>query len=59
MPLDFAEVFVELVGTSLVLQTLVGRIIIALMNLLGASLMLVWRDPSERASVALDSRPAS
>jgi len=33
----------------LVVQALFGGLVIAGMNLLGASLVLVWRDPSERA----------
>ncbi|MBO4247396.1 ZIP family metal transporter [Halomicrobium sp. IBSBa] len=43
------ELFVRVVGTDPVVQGLVGGIVIATMNLLGASLVLVWRDPSERA----------
>jgi len=45
----FAEVFVRVAGTNPVVQALVGGIVIAGMNLLGAVLVLVWRDPSERA----------
>ena len=48
MQIEFAEAFVRVVGTSPVVQALAGGIIIALMNLFGASLVLVWRDPSER-----------
>ncbi|WP_302081931.1 ZIP family metal transporter [Salinibaculum rarum] len=44
-----ADTFVELVGTDPVVQGLVGGIVIAAMNLFGASLVLVWRNPSERA----------
>jgi ZIP family zinc transporter len=44
-----AEQFVELVGSDPVVQGLAGGIVIASMNLLGASLVFVWRDPSERA----------
>jgi len=44
-----AETFVDLVGENAVVQALVGGIVIASLNLLGASLVLVWRDPSERA----------
>jgi len=36
-------------GQRLVVQALLGGLVIAGMNLLGASLVLVWRDPSERA----------
>ena len=43
------EQFVALVGTDPILQALVGGVVIATTNLLGASLVLVWRDPSERA----------
>ena len=43
------ETFVDLVGTDPVVQGLVGGLVIAGMNLLGASLVMVWRDPSERA----------
>jgi len=43
------EEFVRLVGTSPVLQALAGGLVIATLNLLGASLILVWRNPSERA----------
>ena len=49
MPVDIAELFVRIVGPSPVTQALAGGLIIALLNLLGASLILVWRDPSERA----------
>jgi ZIP family zinc transporter len=43
------EVFTELFGTDPVFLGLVGGVVIALFNLFGASLVLVWRDPSERA----------
>ena len=46
---EFAGAFVRLVGTSPVMQALAGGLIIASMNLLGASLVLVWRNPSEWA----------
>ncbi|MEF8853489.1 MAG: ZIP family metal transporter [Haloarculaceae archaeon] len=36
-------------GQGLFVQALLGGLVIAGMNLLGASLVLVWRDPSERA----------
>jgi ZIP family zinc transporter len=42
------EVFVRLVGTDPIVQALVGGLVIATTNLFGASLVLVWRDPSER-----------
>jgi ZIP family zinc transporter len=41
---------VETLGAqSTLVQALVGGVVIAGLNLLGASLVLVWRDPSERA----------
>jgi ZIP family zinc transporter len=43
------DTFVDVVGTDPLLQGLAGGVVIAAMNLLGASLVLVWRDPSERA----------
>jgi ZIP family zinc transporter len=48
MQFEFAELFVRIVGTSPVVQALAGGIIIATLNLFGASLVLVWRNPSER-----------
>jgi ZIP family zinc transporter len=47
------ELFVRLVGTNPVVQALAGGVIIAAMNLLGASLIFVWRTPSERALDAM------
>ena len=49
MALEVTEAFVRVAGTSPLTQALVGGVVIAAMNLLGASLILVWRDPSERA----------
>jgi ZIP family zinc transporter len=49
MQVEIAESFVTLVGTSPVRQALVGGFIIALLNLVGAMLVLVWRNPSQRA----------
>jgi ZIP family zinc transporter len=43
------EPFVRLFGTDPVVHGLVGGLVIATLNLLGASLVFVWRDPSERA----------
>jgi ZIP family zinc transporter len=43
-----AETLVSLVGTDPVLQGLVGGVVIATLNLLGASLVFVVRDPSDR-----------
>ncbi|WP_227380379.1 ZIP family metal transporter [Haladaptatus halobius] len=48
MQSGFTEIFIRIVGTSPVIQALAGGIIIAAMNLFGASLVLVWRNPSER-----------
>jgi ZIP family zinc transporter len=44
-----ADQFVETFGANPVVHGLVGGLVIAGLNLLGASLVLVWRDPSERA----------
>ena len=49
MQAGLAELFVRIVGTDPVIQGLAGGIVIAFLNLVGASLVLVWRDPSERA----------
>jgi len=58
MTLELTEMFIQVVGTSPVIQALAGGIIIALMNLFGASLILVWRIRLNRPSmVCLDSRP--
>jgi ZIP family zinc transporter len=43
------EEFVRLFGTDPVVHGLVGGLVIAALNLLGASLVFVWRDPSRRA----------
>jgi len=42
------ELFVEIVGTNHVVQGLAGGVFIALMNLIGASVVLVWRNPTEK-----------
>ena len=44
-----ADIFVDVVGMDPLVQGLVGGVVIALLNLAGASLVLVWHDPSERA----------
>ena len=44
-----ADQFTALFGSNPVVHGLVGGVVIATLNLLGASLVLVWRDPSERA----------
>lgn len=41
--------FSQLFGTDPVIHGLVGGFVIAGLNLLGAALVFVWRDPSERA----------
>jgi ZIP family zinc transporter len=43
------DLFVRVVGTDPLVQGFVGGLVIASLNLLGAVLVLVWRDPSERA----------
>jgi ZIP family zinc transporter len=53
MSVALSEGFVRLVGTSPVLQAFVGGVVIAGLNLFGASLVLVWRNPSERALDAM------
>lgn len=40
--------FLSLVGSNPILQGLVGGVVIALLNTLGALLVLVWRRPSEK-----------
>ena len=40
---------VQLFGNDPVVNGLIGGVVIAALNLLGASLVFVWRDPSERA----------
>jgi len=49
MMLELTEAFLRVVGTAPVRQALVGGIIITALNLCGALLILVWRDPSEQA----------
>jgi ZIP family zinc transporter len=43
------DLFTRLFGTDPVIHGVVGGVVIATLNLLGASLVFVWRDPSERA----------
>ncbi|MDZ7702130.1 MAG: ZIP family metal transporter [Halobacteriales archaeon] len=43
-----AELFVDLVGTDPLVQGFVGGLFIATLNLLGAVLVLVYRNPSQR-----------
>jgi len=47
--LDIVETFRAVVGTDPLAGALVGGLVIAGLNLLGASIVLVWRDPSERS----------
>ncbi|MFC3959325.1 ZIP family metal transporter [Halovivax cerinus] len=47
--LALVDGFVGLIGENPVRQAFVGGVVIATLNLLGASLVFVWRDPSERA----------
>jgi ZIP family zinc transporter len=44
-----ADQFLETFGSNPVVHGLVGGVVIASLNLLGASLVLVWRNPAERA----------
>jgi len=44
-----ADQFTQLFGSNPVVHGLIGGIVIASLNLLGASLVFVWRDPSDRA----------
>ena len=48
MGVRVADLFVNIVGTNPILQGLAGGIIIAFLNLVGALLVLVWRNPSQR-----------
>jgi ZIP family zinc transporter len=43
------RLFVEIVGDSPVMQALVGGIVIAVFNTLGALVVLVWPNPSDQA----------
>ena len=43
------EWFVSIAGTDPVIQALLGGFVIAFLNLVGAVLILVWRDPSQRS----------
>ncbi|GAB6860126.1 ZIP family metal transporter [Haloplanus litoreus] len=43
------DTFTQLFGTDPLIHGAVGGVVIATFNLLGASLVFVWRDPSERA----------
>lgn len=43
------DFFVSIVGSDPIMQGLVGGIVIALFNMIGALLILIWRNPSERS----------
>ncbi len=43
------ELFVHIAGTDPVVQGLAGGVVIAFLNLVGALVILVWRNPSERS----------
>nr|WP_049915580.1 ZIP family metal transporter [Haloferax mucosum] len=43
------DVFVSIAGSNPVMQGLVGGLVIAGLNMVGALLILVWRDPSKRS----------
>ncbi|MFC7167654.1 ZIP family metal transporter [Halospeciosus flavus] len=49
----FADFFVRVAGENPVMQAVVGGLVIALANLVGASLVFVLREPSERTLDAL------
>ena len=42
------ELFVEIVGRDPVVQGLAGGLVIAFLNFVGASVVLVWRNPTEK-----------
>jgi len=42
------ELFVDIVGTDPVVQGLAGGVVIAFLNFVGASAVLVWRNPTEK-----------
>lgn len=46
---SLVELFVRIAGDDPVMQGFVGGVVIAGLNLVGASLVLIWRQPSERA----------
>ncbi|MFB6096229.1 MAG: ZIP family metal transporter [Haloferacaceae archaeon] len=45
----FADLFLGVAGPDPIMQGVVGGVVIASLNLLGALLVLIWRDPSERS----------
>jgi len=49
MQTGLAEAFTSVAGTDPLVMGLVGGLVIATLNLLGASLVLVWKDPSQRS----------
>ncbi|MFW6018368.1 MAG: ZIP family metal transporter [Halapricum sp.] len=46
--MSVATAFTDLFGTNSIVHGFVGGLFIATLNLIGASLVLVWRNPSER-----------
>ncbi|MFB6184683.1 MAG: ZIP family metal transporter [Haloarculaceae archaeon] len=44
-----SDLFVAVAGENVVVQGFVGGLVIALLNLFGALLVFVWRDPSDRS----------
>ena len=46
--MSFESTFVDVVGTDPVVQGLAGGLFIAFLNALGATVVLVWRDPSRK-----------
>ncbi|WP_248516952.1 ZIP family metal transporter [Salinarchaeum laminariae] len=46
--MSLSETFVRLVGDNPIVQAFVGGLVIAGLNLLGASIVLVWRNPTQR-----------
>ena len=49
---DLAEAFVRVAGPDPVMQGLLGGLAITLFNLVGALLVLVWRNPAAPATSA-------
>ena len=43
------DIFVRVAGTDPILQGLAGGVVIAALNMMGALVVLVWRNPSERS----------
>ncbi|PSP86829.1 ZIP family metal transporter [Halobacteriales archaeon QS_4_69_34] len=45
---ELADLFVRIVGSNPAIQGLAGGVVIAFLNLVGATVVLVWRDPTEK-----------